>query len=532
MWDVVSLHVSFMFFICRTRGSRKRCKTSIYLLTFISLVLAGFYGIYTGGSVKQTDRDTPLRRVVQGSRDHHVGPAQGLPLPPEDLLHNNLQKEQNINNIFQNNNGVNNPERSLDTNQEKHKISFESDDKYPGFDKPWKKFPDPIILEPQEIAAQNVENQVHNAGLAAPQVNNAGLDAPQVPKQVPVAAANVNAVKNEREVNPEIEKPPARSYVVDHRIHVAVVCCGDRSEETVVMLKTAVINTQQKLVFHIFAEEELKPGLSQMLESWPVSFQAKMEYMLHSIQFPKGENPEEWKKMFKTCATQRLFLPDILKDVDSLLYVDTDILFIQPLDAIWSFFKEFNATQIAALTPEHEIKNIGWYNRFARHPYYGMTGLNSGVMLMNLTRMRAFGWTQKIVPIYREYKMKITWGDQDLINILFHFHPDRVFVYPCEWNFRPDHCMYTNNCHRINDHGIAVIHGNRGVYHNEKQWPFRMIYESFLNYQLGTTTAMHLIQPLQRKLSEPKSINLYCGKTLIQPLVSTLRKACQENNNL
>lgn len=33
-----------------------------------------------------------------------------------------------------------------------------------------------------------------------------------------------------------------------------------------------------------------------------------------------------------------------------------------------------NATQMAALAPEHEDPNTGWYNRFARHPYYGELG--------------------------------------------------------------------------------------------------------------------------------------------------------------
>lgn len=51
--------------------------------------------------------------------------------------------------------------------------------------------------------------------------------------------------------------------------------------------------------------------------------------------------------------------------------------------------KEFNSTQLAAMAPEHEIPKIGWYSRFARHPYYGTTGVNSGVMLMNLTRIRS-----------------------------------------------------------------------------------------------------------------------------------------------
>lgn len=74
--------------------------------------------------------------------------------------------------------------------------------------------------------------------------------------------------------------------------------------------------------------------------------------------------------------------------MDSLLYVDTDILFLRPVDDIWSFLRKFNSTQIAAMAPEHEEPRIGWYNRFARHPYYGVTGINSGVMLMNMTRIR------------------------------------------------------------------------------------------------------------------------------------------------
>lgn len=33
-----------------------------------------------------------------------------------------------------------------------------------------------------------------------------------------------------------------------------------------------------------------------------------------------------------------------------------------------------NSSQLAALAPEHEDPNVGWYNRFARHPFYGKLG--------------------------------------------------------------------------------------------------------------------------------------------------------------
>lgn len=33
-----------------------------------------------------------------------------------------------------------------------------------------------------------------------------------------------------------------------------------------------------------------------------------------------------------------------------------------------------NSSQLAAMVPEHEDMNVGWYNRFAKHPYYGKLG--------------------------------------------------------------------------------------------------------------------------------------------------------------
>lgn len=69
------------------------------------------------------------------------------------------------------------------------------------------------------------------------------------------------------------------------------------------------------------------------------------------------------------------YLQDILTHIDSLIYVDTDVLFLGPIDDIWALFKNFNGSHMSALAIEHEDKAIGWYNRFARHPYYGEVGM-------------------------------------------------------------------------------------------------------------------------------------------------------------
>ncbi|KAH6941345.1 hypothetical protein HPB50_016680 [Hyalomma asiaticum] len=78
--------------------------------------------------------------------------------------------------------------------------------------------------------------------------------------------------------------------------------------------------------------------------------------------------------------------------------------------------------------------------------YFEHEGINSGVMLMNLTRMRQFGWEERLGPLLQRYSRDISWGDQDLLNILFSAHPERLQLFSCRWNYRPDHCMYGAYC--------------------------------------------------------------------------------------
>ncbi|KAG7521522.1 glucoside xylosyltransferase 1-like isoform X1 [Solea senegalensis] len=306
----------------------------------------------------------------------------------------------------------------------------------------------------------------------------------------------------------------------DERSHLAVVACGPRLEETLTMMKSAVLFSQKPLHFYIFAEDNLHEGFRHSLDSWPSTVQTKFKFTLYSITFPK-ENANEWKKLFKPCASQRLFLPLILKEVDSLLYVDTDILFLNPVEDIWALLSQFNSSQLAAMAPEHEEPRIGWYNRFARHPYYGKTGINSGVMLMNMTRLReklfkndlttvALHWEQILMPLLQKYKLNITWGDQDLLNIIFHHNPESLYMFPCQWNYRPDHCMYGSNCQQAEQEGVFILHGNRGVYHNDKQPAFRAVYEAIQKYPFGENMEALLLEPLEESLQA--ATHTYCGR--------------------
>ena len=54
-----------------------------------------------------------------------------------------------------------------------------------------------------------------------------------------------------------------------------------------------------------------------------------------------------------------------------------------------------------------------------------VVGVNSGVMLMDLKGLRAADWQNKMIEYFEIYRWNTTWGDQDLINIFFHFYPGK-----------------------------------------------------------------------------------------------------------
>lgn len=51
------------------------------------------------------------------------------------------------------------------------------------------------------------------------------------------------------------------------------------------------------------------------------------------------------------------------------------------------------------------------------------TGLNSAVMLMNLTRMRKSSWSYLMPGLFDKYRRRMKKGDQDLVNLFFHSFP-------------------------------------------------------------------------------------------------------------
>ena len=300
-------------------------------------------------------------------------------------------------------------------------------------------------------------------------------------------------------------------------IHIAIVACHkDRIKEAFVNLKTITLITNYYIYFHIFTDDKSYDDqtFEKELKTWPAFKEQWMMYSTQQLSYPFDDGTTKWPTLFKPCASQRLFLANILVSVDSVIYIDTDILFLQPPENLWRYFKHFNHSQIAGLVNECEKNGTTcWYSNHVTHPYYAPYGVNSGVMLMNLTRMRKLNWEDDIINIFNLYKEDyIPWGDQDLLNIYFHSHRNFLYILPCTWNYRPDHCMHGNVCKQARYDGISLLHGSREVFHSRKKQPeYYVVYQNFKKYVFKGNLEK-IVNETREDLSSKKYRRTPCGK--------------------
>ncbi|ODN03601.1 Glucoside xylosyltransferase 1 [Orchesella cincta] len=230
-------------------------------------------------------------------------------------------------------------------------------------------------------------------------------------------------------------------------------------------------------------------AISREIKSkWSVEFQQLFKITHVPVRYPHGS---AWmRKLFRPCATLRLFLAELLPDHDSAIYVDTDVIFFQSVQALWAQFGRFNNSHDHDNTAfENKTKKIAamapclfHYGSSANSvPYFGSSGLNAGIMLMNLTGMRMTQWTNKIRMVTTMFQDKIKLADQDILNIYFHFFPEELHMLSCDWNFRPFQCRKGSYCADAQlSHGISALHGNALSFTSQGPEPlFRAIYQVF-----------------------------------------------------
>jgi lipopolysaccharide biosynthesis glycosyltransferase len=120
----------------------------------------------------------------------------------------------------------------------------------------------------------------------------------------------------------------------------------------------------------------------------------------------------------------RIFLPGLLPQVDRVLYLDSDTLVVDSLHPLWDQALDAYVAAVPNVFEPQYADRPRQLGLPAEQTYF-----NSGVLLFNLTQMRAANCTEQIVSYARHESL--LWPDQDALNVVLGSR--RVDLHP-RWN--------------------------------------------------------------------------------------------------
>ncbi|HZR35111.1 MAG TPA: glycosyltransferase family 8 protein [Nevskia sp.] len=123
----------------------------------------------------------------------------------------------------------------------------------------------------------------------------------------------------------------------------------------------------------------------------------------------------------------RLFLPELLPELDRVLYLDVDTMVVDRLDELWHTPLEGKSVAAAESVVQPALRpRVAELGLPAGQGYF-----NSGVLLFNLERMRRTGAMARLIELARSQAGTWLWPDQHLLNVVL--GPERVPLHP-RWN--------------------------------------------------------------------------------------------------
>ena len=210
----------------------------------------------------------------------------------------------------------------------------------------------------------------------------------------------------------------------------------------------------------------------------------------------------------------RFLIPNIKKDAKKVIYLDSDLIVLQPIEELWNIDLGDRYLGVCEDTWAPMIKyksTIGLKEK----PYF-----NAGVMLMNLEKMREDGIVNVLFDSARKLGQSIRYADQDVMNLVCQ---DRILFLPLKWNVQGSTFFMKSGLFQASQHVIneaitapAIIHyvGKRKPWHFKCEHPFR---SEYIRYYKAS-----LLQENQSKYQRVNIVNKFYF--LIKPLVNIYLK--------
>lgn len=270
-------------------------------------------------------------------------------------------------------------------------------------------------------------------------------------------------------------------------LHVAIVCAGhNTSRDVITLVKSMLFYRKNPLHLHLVTDAVARSILETLFHTWMVPAVLVSFYDADELKPQVSWIPN--KHYSGLYGLMKLVLPGVLPpDLVRVIVLDTDVTFASDIAELWALFAHFSDGQVIGLVENQSDWYLGnlWRNH---RPWPALgRGFNTGVILLQLDRLRQTGWEQmwKLTATQELLTLPATsLADQDIFNAVIKGHPGLVQPLPCVWNVQLSDHTLAERCY-LEAADLKVIHWNSPKklrVKNKHVEFFRNLYLTFLEY--------------------------------------------------
>lgn len=156
----------------------------------------------------------------------------------------------------------------------------------------------------------------------------------------------------------------------------------------------------------------------------------------HCVQFIDMENIYDGSKdMGEICgnwprsAWARFFLPELLPDVDRILYLDIDMLICDDCSCLFNL--DMKGAVVGGVYESISCKDDN-HNKALGIPEIFQGYVNTGTLLIDMNEFRRHSWGRKIIDFAHSHAHELPYPDQDSMNAVLYEH---IFRLHPHWNW-------------------------------------------------------------------------------------------------
>lgn len=243
-------------------------------------------------------------------------------------------------------------------------------------------------------------------------------------------------------------------------------------------------NPQEKDVTVYLLHSAIPGGKLSELDTFCADFGAKLiPVAVEPTLFENAPTSKRYPKEMYYRLLSPLILP---RQVERVLYLDPDMLIINPLRPLWEQNMGGNVFAAASHTGLTEMANeINQRRLDTEHEYF-----NSGVMLIDLKAARDLVTAEDVFRCVGKHEKELILPDQDVFNMLY--GKQTLPVEDVLWNYDvrnyAKYLIRSSGSHDLNwvMDNTAVLHfcGKNKPWHADYKNPFGMLYLHYQNLTL------------------------------------------------